>query len=109
MSHNPNTTAVTKDIRYGHKVVGATAVQLTALSAEMRKGILLRTPGDSDPTPNTAPIWVGNNASVTADSDPETGGMPLVPGAALEVPAQNAQDIWLISTAASQDVAWIGV
>jgi hypothetical protein len=75
----------------------------------MVKGVLLRTPGDADPTPNVAPVWVGNNESVTADSDTETGGMPLVPGAALEIPAQNAEDIWLISTAADQDIAWIGV
>jgi hypothetical protein len=109
MSRNPIDTAVTKDIRYGHKVVGATAVQLTTVSAEMNKGVLLRAPGDSDPTPNTAPIWVGTNASVTANSNAETGGLPVVPGAALEIPAKDAQDIWLISTAAAQDIAWIGV
>jgi hypothetical protein len=109
MSRNPNTTAVTKDIRYGHKVVGATAVQLTAISAEMRKGILIRAPGVTDPTPNTHTVWIGTNESVTADSDVETGGMPLIPGAALTVPAQNANDIWVIAGAAAQDIAWIGV
>jgi hypothetical protein len=109
MSRNPNTTAATKDIRYGHKVVGATAVRLTAFSAEMRKGVLLRAPGDLDPTPNTHTIWIGTNESVTADSDVETGGMPLVPGAAITVPAKDANGIWVIAGAASQDIAWIGV
>lgn len=109
MSRTPDTTAPTKDIRYGHKVVGATAVRLTDVSAEMVKGVLVRTPGDADPTPNTATIWVGNNPKVTADSNVETGGMPVIPGAALTIPAKYAHDIWVISTAASQDIAWIGV
>jgi hypothetical protein len=109
MSRTPIETTVTKDIRYGHKVVGATAVQLTNVSSEMVKGLLLRAPGSADPTPNTHTIWVGTNENVTADSHAETGGMPIIPGAALTIPAQDANDIWVIAGAAAQDIAWIGV
>jgi hypothetical protein len=104
-----NKTTVTKDIRYGHKVVGATAVRLTNVSTKMVQGILLRAPGDLDPTPNTHTIWIGNNGSVTADSAVATGGMPLVPGASITIPAQDVNDIWVIAGAAAQDIAWIGV
>jgi hypothetical protein len=104
-----NDTRQTKYIRYGHKVVGATAVQVSAISVELEKGLLLRAPGASDPAPNTAPIWVGNNNKVTADSDIETGGMPLIPGANMTIPANLVKDLWVISTTPAQDLAWMGV
>lgn len=102
-------TMKTQRIRYGHKVVGTSAARLTTVGVAMEKGILLRAPGSSDPTPNTAPVWVGNTKGVTADSAVGSGGMPLVPGASMTIPASLAKDIWIISTAGSQDIAWMGV
>jgi hypothetical protein len=102
-------TMKTQRIRQGHKTVGTSAVQLTTVSVEMEKGLLLRAPGSTDPVPNTAPIWVGINEGVTADSNQGSGGMPLVPGASITIPASLANDLWVISTAVSQDIAWMGV
>lgn len=102
-------TMKTQRIRYGHKAVGTSAVQLTTVGVDMEKGILLRAPGTGDLIPNTAPVWVGTNAGVTADSNEGSGGMPLIPGASITVPASLAKDLWVISTAISQDIAWMGV
>jgi len=91
-----------------HVVVGATAVLVNPLGFKFVKGFLLRTPGVGDPTPNTAPIWLGN-ANVTADSAVETGGFPLIPGASIYIPSEFADGLYAISTAASQDLVWLGV
>jgi hypothetical protein len=109
MSRYQVETEKTTTIRFGHTVVGVTAVRLTALTITLKRGVLLRAPGPNDPTPNSAAIWIGTTQNVTADSDPGSGGMPLIPGATLLVPAETLNDLWVISTAGSQDIAWIGV
>ena len=101
-------TVNTKELKWGHKVVGATAVQLTALEFEFTKGLLLRAPGSDDPTPNTNFIWVGG-AGVTADSNVGTGGMPIAPGESINLPVNDPTDVYVISDAASQEIAWMGV
>jgi hypothetical protein len=97
-----------KNLRWGHKTVGTTAVQLTTLGFEFSKGLLIRAPGSNDPTSNTNCIWIGGKG-VTADSDAETGGMPLPPGDSINLPVNSPTDVYVISDAASQDVAWMGV
>lgn len=100
--------AVDASIQNRNVVVGATAVLVNPLEFKFIKGILLRTPNSDDPTANTAPVWLGN-ANVTADSALETGGFPLVPGASLFIPSEFIADLYAISTAASQNLAWFGV
>lgn len=97
-----------KNLRWGHKVVGTTAVKLTDLEFKFSKGLLVRAPGSSDPTPNTNCIWLGG-AGVTADSDAETGGVPLAPGDSINLPVNDPTEIYAISDGAAQDVAWMGV
>ena len=97
-----------KGLRWGHKVVGATAVKLTTKEYGFFKGLLLRTPGSDDGTPNTNFIWVGGSG-VTADSNAETGGMPLAPGDSINLPVNDPTEIYVISDAASQEIAWMGV
>lgn len=92
----------------GHRTVGTSAVQLTGLGFNLNRGVLLRAPGSNDPAPNTATVWVGPSG-VTADANTESGGMPLPPGEALFIPIDDPRKLWLISTAASQDVAWMGM
>lgn len=101
-------TVEVKMLNHGHKVVGATAVKLTDLAFFCMKGVVIRAPGTDDPVPNTAVIWVGS-AAVTADSDPGTGGMPIAPGESIVLPIDDPTTAWVVSTAANQDVAWLGV
>ena len=54
-------------LMHGHQTAGTTRRQLVEGKYEVLKGVLMRAPGSGDPTPNTAPIWVGGK-SVTADS-----------------------------------------
>jgi hypothetical protein len=90
----PIETTDTKELKWGHTVVGTTAVKLTALEFKFEKGLLLRAPGSSD---------------VTADSNAGTGGMPLAPGESINLPVDDPTEVYVISDAASQDIAWMGV
>jgi len=95
---------VASPLKHGHKAVGTTAVQLVSTNPQtMQKGVLLRAN-----SANAADVWVGVGSNVTADSAESTGGMPLPAGASMLVPTDDATKIWLISTAATQDIAWIG-
>jgi len=101
-------TRQTLELRNGHKAVGQTAVQLTPQSFQAEKGILIRVPGDTDAVPNTAPVWVAQNPGVTADST-DSGGFPLAPGESISLPVNNPSKLYVISTAASQTIAWMGI
>ena len=101
-------TIGTKELKWGHQVVGLTAVQLTSQQYNFEKGLFLRAPGASDPTPNTNCIWVGG-AGVTADSDQGTGGIPLAPGDSINLPVNDPTAVYLVSDIADQDIAWMGV
>lgn len=97
------------DLFTGHTVVGVSRVRVVTADFEgMLKGILIRAPGSGDPTPNTASIWVGGNG-VTADSSTNSGGMPLPPGESLFIPAERLNKLFVISTAADQDLAWMAM
>jgi len=100
----------TVDVRVQNSnlVVGTTAVEVNPLGFKFVKGILLRVPGSFDPVPNTDSIWIGN-ASITADNDVVTGGFTLVPGSSLFLPVELVTDLYAISSAASQKLAWVGV
>lgn len=89
---------------HGWVVVGTSPVQLTAkIFAEVYKGVLIV----ADPD-NTNTIFLGR-ASVTSDKDPDTGGIPLPPGASITIPIEAPQLIYAISDAATQRVAWMTI
>ena len=96
-----------RDLFYGHRQVGVVAHQLSDDSIPCNKGVLLRTPGPVDPVPNTACVWVGGEG-VTA-SNAANGGMPIPPGETLFVPIDDPARLWVISTDADQDVAWMAM
>ena len=100
-------TNTVKDLRFGHGVAGVTATKLTPHSIKLNQGLLFRCPGSKDPTANTKPVWVGRSG-VTADST-DTGGMPVVPGSSLFIPIDDPSELYVISTSADQDYAWLGV
>jgi hypothetical protein len=106
MSEVVKETSPTKGLRFGHTTVGVTAVKLCE-GFPAKRGILIRCPGSSDPVPNTVCVWVGG-VNVKADST-SLGGMPLPPGQAIIIPIDEPGELYVISTAADQDVAWMGV
>lgn len=102
---------VANRFKTGHLVVGTSIVQLDPQTQwKLQKGVLLRCPGSDDDTPNTGIVYIGNQ-NVTADYDPLTGGIPIVPGASLELPIDLDDSefghLWLISDTADQDIAWM--
>ena len=100
-------TSPARDLKHGHAVVGTVAVPVTPNKVELVRGLLLRAPGSNDPTPNTDVIYIGLK-SVTADLSP-TGGMPLLPGAIMELPIDDPSVIYAISLSPNQDLAWMGI
>lgn len=93
---------------HGHQAAGTSRIRLTDLDIPVHKGVLMRCPGSEDAGGgNTAPVWVGGNG-VTADSA-ATGGIPILPGDSLFVPIERPMSLFIISTDADQDVAWIGL
>jgi len=53
-------------------------------------------------------VYVGRKC-VTADLNPGTGGMPLLPGCAIELPLEDPSQVYAVSLTPNQDVAWMGV
>lgn len=100
-------SSIPDKVYHGHKTVGASIVQFDEVAPKLVFGLVLRTPGRDDPVTNSAPIWVGGS-NVTADSDPGTGGFPLVPGASLSLSVEDAKHLYFISTVADQSIMWIG-
>lgn len=100
-----NVKDTVKGLRHGHTTVGTTAVKLTNVERAV-KGVRIRAPGADDPVPNTAPVWIGSNDRVTAGSG-ATGGYPLTPGTEVFIEIEDPNTLFLISTAISQDVAWM--
>lgn len=97
------------DLFHGHVVVGVTRVRVISIELQpMLKGILVRAPGSGDPIPNAATVWLGGTG-VTADSNKDTGGMPLPPGECMFVPLEHVKKLYAISTVANQDLAWMAM
>ena len=46
---------------------------------------------------------------VTADSNAGTGGMPILPGSAIELPVEDPSQVYAVSLSPGQDLAWMGV
>ncbi len=92
----------TPEFRHGQTTVGLTAVQIANYPAALVQGVLLRAPGANDTTPNTDEIWVGK-AGVTA-----ANGMAIAPGETMAVPVEDMSQLYAISTAGGQVLAWWG-
>jgi hypothetical protein len=101
-------TSPSRELQHGHAVVGLVAGPLSPAPAKLVRGILIRTPGPDDPTPNTDVVYVGRKC-VTADLNLGTGGMPLLPGCAIELPLEDPSQVYAVSLTPNQDVAWMGV
>jgi hypothetical protein len=96
-------------VKIGVTTVGTSAVLLFSLKG-IEQGVLLKAPGTDNDTPNTATVYVGTSANVTADQT-GTGGFPLEPGESRIVPADSFGEITLyaVSGSASQHLNWLVV
>jgi hypothetical protein len=94
-------------VGHGHTLVGVERRRLTELELNTYKGVLIRCPGQADPEGlrNEVPVWVGGSG-VTADST-DNGGIPILPGSSIFIPIEKPNHLWVISTQAGQDVAWM--
>ncbi len=95
-----------RGLQNGHTVAGPTPVKLSE-HYPVTRGVLLRCPGSADENPNVVPVYVGNR-QLTADRGPN-GGMPILPGTAIQIPADDPSQIYVVATEPNQDVAWIGL
>lgn len=99
--------SVSGPVKHGHKAVTTSPQQLTVLTESLR-GVLLRAPGEDDPTPNEKCVWIGR-MNVTADSSEGTGGMPLAPGESCFIPIDNPSSLYVVSTETGNDIAWMAL
>jgi len=99
-------TSPTGSLNGGHTSVGLTAVPVCG-SFPLKRGIVLRCPGPSEVNGNTDIVWVGRQ-NMTADSGP-AGGMPILPGTGIFLPIDDPSQLYVVSTTAGQDIAWMCV
>ncbi len=103
-------TSEVSGLQHGHTVAGYGSSPAGVKICErfpIFRGLLLFCPGTEDDVPNTATVFVGG-PSVTPDYGPK-GGIPLVPGRSLVVPIDDPSQLYIVSDAPGQDVAWMGV
>jgi hypothetical protein len=91
-------TVASDKLKYNQVTVGLAAVHLSPSSYNFRYGILIK--ADSG---NTDPIYLGG--STVSD----TTGFLLNKGDSVILPITDSIDLYCISTAGAQKVAWIGV
>lgn len=89
---------------HGSKAVGTSEVALTATSDdENLKGILVKAAST-----NSGIVYVGKTG-VTANSAEATDGFELTAGESVFIEANDPSIIFVIASATSQKVFWIGV
>lgn len=84
--------------------IGTDAVQLTTTDTPVRYRLIVR----ADPS-NTGVVYLGLSSGVTANTADTTDGIPLRAGESIVLPnvlVDNATDVYLIGSAASQKVFW---
>lgn len=101
--HNNVQTVASKHCVHGNSVIDVTASVLNDQVRRLKYGIIFLANTD-----NTKTIWIGKS-NVTANSDPLSGGFPIVPGGSLMLPFSDLQNLYAISTAADQILTWIGM
>jgi hypothetical protein len=90
--------------RHGRKsAVGTTAVQLTTAAAHQSKGVQLKADAA-----NSGTVYVGNS-NVTAGTTDATDGFPLAGGEGLFVPVDDPSKVYVIGSAAGQNVFWFAL
>lgn len=101
-----DTLAVQATFSHGAKSsIGTSAVQMKASSVPANNGVMVKAD-----IANTGIVYVGSSSSVTAGGTSDsTDGFQLNPGDGIVITVDNANDIYLIASVASQRVYWIAL
>ena len=103
-------TSPSGDLKYGHALVGPTAVKVTPNSVNLVRGLLLRAPGPNDLVPNVDVIYVGlKQVTCTGVPGSATDGIPVIPGGSIELPVEDPSMVYAVSQTAGQDLCWMGI
>jgi len=84
--------------------IGTSAVQMKSSSVPCNNGVMIKASST-----NTGIVYVGSSNAVTANTSDTTDGLPLSANDGIVITVDNANDIWLIASAASQKVFWIAL
>ncbi len=71
------------------------------------KGVSIRAPGATDAIPNTATIYIGTRADLTADRSGASVALP--PGASITLCVNDPSLLYCISTEANQWLNWVSL
>lgn len=82
--------------------VGTTAVQVSTSTRELTLGVQILADAG-----NAGVIYVSSSPNVTAGTNDETDGFPLVAGATLMFPAREENKVYLIATAVLQSISFL--
>lgn len=86
----------------GTLAVGTSVVQVSASTRELTLGVqILAAAG------NGGIIYVSSKPNVTAGTNDETDGFPLVAGATLMFPARQENQVYLIASAITQEISFL--
>ena len=84
--------------------ITTTAVTLASTELHAQRGVQI-----CAATGNANPIYIGQSASVTADSAESTDGYPLSAGESIVIPVIDPNTIYLISAAGTGKVFYVSV
>ena len=85
--------------------IGATALQLTAVSRKLNRGVVVKAAID-----NTAgsKVYVGLLGVTAGVAAPTTDGFELAPGDAVAIPIDDPSKLYVIGSTTGLAVSWIG-
>jgi len=102
-------TSEARDFKIGNTVAGQdVGVRLTPLTFKFVRGVIIRAPGSQDLVPNTDIVFVSTNPNVTAGTNLDLDGIPVLPGGAIELPIEEPDKVYVVSQSAGQKVCWFG-
>lgn len=102
MTHQKGLSSFAAD---GIHTITTTPIKLFERIEHHERGVLFKAPGPTDPTPNTASVFISTYPGVTADQA-DSGGFPLAPGESIVLPVRYVQD-WYAVAGSSQKLNWI--
>jgi hypothetical protein len=94
-------TTETVHLSHGLRIVGTEIVAVVNDKKKVCRGVLLVAARE-----NTSPVYCGlGHVSIEG----EDSGMPLHPGDSLEIPCDDASQLFLIATDIDQKVYWMAI
>ena len=82
--------------------ISSTPLQLTTLTIEAKRGVLVKADTDND-----QPVYVGAGSGISAGTDYYTDGFPLSANEGVVVPTLNPNEIFVVCSGAGQKVFFL--